>query len=122
MYKDFEQLLQKNNVTSYQVSKDTGISQSIFTNWKQRKNNPSLNTLSKLADYFNVPIDYFKEGAPSDTNFYITGKNAELIQEVLENRNLRNLLDVARKASPKDLEMAKNLLERLQQPGSDNPD
>ena len=36
MYEVFEILLQKFNVTTYQVSKATGISQSTFSNWKSR--------------------------------------------------------------------------------------
>lgn len=38
MYEIFEGLLQKFNVTTYQVSKATGIIQSTFSNWKARRN------------------------------------------------------------------------------------
>ena len=34
MYSIFEQLLQKNGVSAYKVSKDTGISQVTLSNWK----------------------------------------------------------------------------------------
>ena len=43
MYEVFEKLLQKFGVTTYQVSKATGISQSTFSNWKQRRNLMSQN-------------------------------------------------------------------------------
>lgn len=36
MYDVFEQLLQKFGVTTYQVSKATGIPQSTLSNWKVR--------------------------------------------------------------------------------------
>lgn len=59
MYSRFEQLLQKNNVTSYRVSKETGIAQATFSAWKLGKSAPKLEKLQKIADYFGVPIEYF---------------------------------------------------------------
>lgn len=59
MYKKYKELLDKTHKTSYQVSKDTGISQTAFSNWKSGRSEPGLDSLKKLADYFNVPIEYF---------------------------------------------------------------
>lgn len=59
MYSRFEQLLQKNNVTAYRVSKETGIAQATFSAWKFGKSAPKLEKLQKIADYFGVPIEYF---------------------------------------------------------------
>lgn len=61
MYKKFTELLDKTNKTAYQVSKDTGISQTAFSNWKSGRSEPGLDSLKKLADYFNVSIEYFIE-------------------------------------------------------------
>ena len=58
MYEVFEQLLQKFNVTTYQVSKATGIAQSTFSSWKTRKNLISGEKAKKIADYFGVTVDY----------------------------------------------------------------
>ena len=35
MYEKFAELLDKTNKTAYQVSKDTGISQSVLSDWKR---------------------------------------------------------------------------------------
>lgn len=59
MYEKYQDLLDKSNKTSYQVSKETGISQTAFSNWKTGRNAPSLESLRKLAKYFRVPIEYF---------------------------------------------------------------
>lgn len=59
MYKQFALLLEKNQITAYRVAKDTGIAQSTFSDWKNGKSNPKINKLIKLAEYFDVPIDYF---------------------------------------------------------------
>lgn len=58
MYEIFEQLLQKYNLTTYQVSKSTGINQSTFSNWKLRRNLISAENGKKIAKYFGVSLDY----------------------------------------------------------------
>lgn len=62
MYKKYAMLLEKTNKTTYQVSKDTGISQNVFSNWKSGRSKPKADKLKILANYFGVPIEYFLEG------------------------------------------------------------
>lgn len=59
MYEKITALLAKNNKTTYQVSKDTGISQTAFSNWKSGRSEPGLESLKKLSVYFGVSIEYF---------------------------------------------------------------
>lgn len=61
MYKKFAELLEKTNKTAYQVSKDTGIAQSVLSDWKNGRSNPKVDKLKILADYFGKPIEYFLE-------------------------------------------------------------
>ena len=62
MYKKFAELLAKTNETTYQVAKDTGISQTLFSEWKSgRVKKLGVDKLKKLADHFGVSIDYFIE-------------------------------------------------------------
>jgi repressor LexA len=61
LYEKYEQLLTKNNKTSYQVSKDTNIAQSVLSGWKTGRSTPKIDKLQILSDYFNVPITYFLE-------------------------------------------------------------
>lgn len=62
MYEVFEQLLQKFGVTTYQVSKATGIAQSTFSSWKSRNNLITGEKARKIADYFGVTVDYLMTG------------------------------------------------------------
>ena len=62
MYEKFAELLDKNNKTAYQVSKDTGIAQSVLSDWKTGRSKPKVDKLKVLADYFDVSIEYFLEG------------------------------------------------------------
>jgi transcriptional regulator with XRE-family HTH domain len=59
MYEIFEQLLQKHGVTPYQVSKETGISQTTLSDWKRGRSEPKPDKIRKIADYFCVPITRF---------------------------------------------------------------
>ena len=61
MYEKLVKLLDKTNKSTYQVSKDTGIKQSTFSNWKAGRSKPKVDKLKILADYFGVPIEYFLE-------------------------------------------------------------
>lgn len=59
MYEKFADLLDKTNKTAYLVSKDTGIAQSVLSDWKTGRSKPKADKLKILADYFGVPIEYF---------------------------------------------------------------
>lgn len=61
MYEHYVELRDKKGVTDYRVSKDTGITKSTFTDWKNGRSSPKLEKLSLLAKYFEVPIEYFLE-------------------------------------------------------------
>lgn len=59
MYKKYEELLKQTGKTSYQVSKDTGIAQSVLSEWKSGRSKPKVDKLQKLAAYFGVTVNYF---------------------------------------------------------------
>lgn len=61
MYEKFAALLVKNNKTAYRVAKETGIAQSVLSDWKTGRSTPKTDKLKILADYFSVPIEYFLE-------------------------------------------------------------
>jgi transcriptional regulator with XRE-family HTH domain len=51
--------LQKNQRTTYQVAKATGISSVTFTDWKKGRYTPKVDKLLKIAQYFGVTVEYF---------------------------------------------------------------
>lgn len=66
MYKKFVALLEKYNKTPYQVSKDTGIAQSVLSDWKRGRSKPKFDKLLVLAKHFGVPVEYFAEDEETD--------------------------------------------------------
>lgn len=67
MYKKFAELLDVNNETAYQVSKETGIAQSVLSDWKTGRSKPKFDKLMTLAKHFGVPVEYFAEDDKRDT-------------------------------------------------------
>lgn len=59
MYERYVELRDKKGVTDYRVSEDTGITRSTFTDWKNGRSAPKVEKLLLLADYFDVPVEYF---------------------------------------------------------------
>ena len=61
MYEKFQKLLMNSGKTAYRIAKETGLSPTVFSDWKRGKSNPKIYKLKILADYFGVPIEYFLE-------------------------------------------------------------
>lgn len=112
MYEIFEQLLQDFGITAYKVAKDTGITQSTLSDWKRGRSTPKTDNMKKLADYFNVSVDYLMTGKEKEggETYYLNDETREIAQEVFENKELRMLFHAARDAEPEDIEAVHNML------------
>lgn len=62
MYEIFMNLLKKEGITAYRVSKATGIAGSTFTDWKNGRSTPKQDKLQKIADFFGVSLEYLMTG------------------------------------------------------------
>lgn len=84
MYDRYEKLLKERNVTNYRVSKDTGITQTTLSDWKKGKITPKTDTLQKIADYFNVTLDYLTGNTDFERWEAKYNMNGELREDVLK--------------------------------------
>lgn len=77
--------------------------------------------LQIIADYLGVSVDYLLTGRNFDQQkeYYVNEEAARMAQRIFETKGLRTLFDAAEDASPKDLELAAQLLRRLKET---NPD
>lgn len=80
MYEIFVKLCELKGVSAYKVCKDLGISQSVVSNWKNRGNNLNSATLRKIADYFDVSVDYLETGKEKQIPDGITSDELILIE------------------------------------------
>jgi len=55
---NLKELRIKNKKTQQEVAKDLNLSTITYNRYETNKREPDINTLIKLADYFNVSVDY----------------------------------------------------------------
>ena len=117
-YDNFQELCKRKGVKPGTVSRETGISTSTLTAWKQGKYTPKPEKLQKIADYFGVTLEYLMTGEVQQ-GYYLNPETARIAQDVFDNPELRLLFDAARGLKPEDIQMAAAMLERFK---STNPD
>lgn len=61
VYEKFERLISEKGITSYKVAKDTGLTPTVFSDWKAGRSKPKVDKLLIIAKYFGVPLEYFLE-------------------------------------------------------------
>lgn len=88
MYEIFSRLLQKNGVTPYKISKETGVSQSTLSDWKRGLSTPKIDKLQKIANYFGVSVEYSQTGKEPETQVVtdkssLTKRDTKQIESIL---------------------------------------
>jgi transcriptional regulator with XRE-family HTH domain len=51
-------LIEKHGITKNKLAVETGISSGLIGDWVAGRKEPSLKNIVKIAEYFNVSIDY----------------------------------------------------------------
>jgi transcriptional regulator with XRE-family HTH domain len=54
--------MKERGITAKKVATDTGLTNSLFTQWKQGLQKPSAEAIVKLSDYFGVTTDFLLKG------------------------------------------------------------
>ena len=114
-----------NNMTQKELADKLSISPSTIGMYEQGRREPDLDTITKLADVFDISIDYLlgRENPDGDnSNYYINEETAKTAQEIFENRELRMLFDAARDADPEDLKALHNMALALKRKERGNTD
>lgn len=63
----FKALRNNAYLTQHEIAKHLCVSQSTITMWENGKRNPDIKMLEKIADYFNVDLNYLIGSANSTT-------------------------------------------------------
>ena len=108
-YENFQKLCELNNVKPGTVSRETGISTATLTSWKQGKYTPKQDKLQRIADFFNVTLEFLMTGENAE-GYYFDEETARAAQDMLENKELKLLFHDARDASPEDIRTVHNML------------
>lgn len=57
MYKNYEKIRDAHGYTDYRVAKETGISTSTQSEWKNKVSKPKVDKLLKIAKLFGITLD-----------------------------------------------------------------
>jgi transcriptional regulator with XRE-family HTH domain len=76
-------LMNRNSVTAAQLTRDIGLTNGLITQWKQRKQNPSMEKLNMIASYFNVSVDYLLGNEQKKSSAEAEEINDPKIREIL---------------------------------------
>lgn len=60
--KNIFQLMDTKGVSAYKLSKETGISESVISRWRSGEQSPSVNSLVKVAHYFQCGLSELMKG------------------------------------------------------------
>ena len=114
MYSIFEKLMKAKGYNAYKVSLETGIAQSTLSDWKKGKSTPKTDKLQKIADLFEVSLEYLTTGEePSNETYYINDDARELAQFMFENPEYKVLFDASRKVKKEDIAFVKQMIDRV---------
>lgn len=90
------------NLSLTDVEKRIDVSNAYLSQLENNKrNNPSMDLLKKLAKLYGVNLSYFV--APKQTIEALTDEEKEFFEEMLQNDQLKALLREARGLTPSDL-------------------
>ena len=94
MYDIFAKLLEERHLKAADVFRGTGLPSSLFSEWKRGKSTPKADKLKKIADFFEVSVEYLMTGddpAKKEETFNARDerdikKDLEILREKLANK------------------------------------
>lgn len=122
MYEIYCKLRDAKGMKDADVARETGITKSTFSDWKNGRINPKDAKLQKIADLFGVSVEYIRTGEEKEggEKYYLNEETAEMAQKLFENKDLRVLFDAAKDATPEDLKTTYDMLMALKKKERDN--
>ena len=111
MYEYYEMLLERTGLTTADVCKATGIGQNVISNWKKRRHILNADYLKRIADFFNVTVDFLLTGKDeekeslSGQKYYFDDSAAEAAQKMFEDKDLRLAFDAMADSSAEELKL-----------------
>lgn len=141
-YRKLWNLMESKGVSASDVSKATGVSRSMFTDWKMGRYSPKMDKLMKIAEYFDVDVSYFADNDPKPDIAVFSnrsGKNdIDYLIEIRQNteseslkalmgyavaiaksNELKKFMEVARDSKPKNIKVVTEILKNLNEATKD---
>lgn len=112
----FKRLRMSSGLTQTEFAEKIGISRSTIGMYETGAREPDFEILERIADFFNVDIDYLlgrtdKTALLPETvgRYYLNDETAAIAQEIFESKELKALFSVQRGMAPEDLKALHNM-------------
>jgi len=103
-----------------QLANRLGVSRSTVAMWETGGSEPDIETLTKLAEIFNVSIDRLLNHESGTTQHVNDDEAMELLDELHKRPEMKALFQVTRKATKEDVEGAVAFVEVLKKKRGDD--
>lgn len=109
MYSRYAKLRDEQGLKDADVARGSGVSAYALSDWKRGKSVPKTDKLKRIADFFEVSLDYLT-GKDEGSIYYINPETADMAQKIFENKELRALFSAAKDSPAEDLKVAHDML------------
>ena len=105
--------INKSGKKAVDIAAAIGVSKGTFSDWKNQKSLPRTDKFDALCDYFGCSRSDLLEQRTEENEYFLNKEVAEIAQELYDNPDARALFSASRKLSKEDIEVVKNLIDRL---------
>ena len=105
MLDKIQYLCKLKGVSQNKLEKELGFSNGAMSKWDI--SSPSIDKIEKVADYFDVSIDYLIDREIDDTETELT----DYLEELKNRSEMRMLFKVSKNATKEDIEKTVKMLE-----------
>ena len=82
----------KANKTQIEIAKAINLTQNTYSNYEMGKTEPNIETLKKIADYYDVSIDYLVgRNRPFDFPIVATEEQKNVIKTILQLNSINTM-------------------------------
>ncbi|EHF3608986.1 helix-turn-helix domain-containing protein [Listeria innocua] len=85
---NLKKLRKANNLTQEELAKKLGVARTTYSSYEQNRRMPDIDVQNKIADLFEVSLDYLHGRTDKKNYWELTGKDERSIQ-----RDLQKMID-----------------------------
>jgi|LSQX01.1.fsa_nt_gb transcriptional regulator with XRE-family HTH domain len=113
--KRLEELRTERKLSKKQMADFLKIDQSTYGKYELGKREPDYDMIKKLADFFNVSVDYLLCRTDAQETLEFDDEVNELLEELHKRPEMKMLFSISRKATKEDIEKAVKIIEALKE-------